>query len=104
MVVSGWKRMAMRAALALDRRDAQALAHGFEDGVLQKVIHGGWRRAEAVFELFADVLLFLIGGDGGDALVGAEAEVFAGDVVFGDAHVEAEAERGAEVGRGLPRL
>ena len=88
-------------ALAFNGGDAQALAHGFEDGVLQEVVDGGGRRAEAVFEFFADVGLFVVGGDGGDALVGAKAEIFTGDVVFGDADVGAEAERGAEVGSGL---
>lgn len=80
------------AALAFDRRNAQTLTHGFEDGILQKVIHGGWWSAEAVFEFLADVGLLFVGGDRGDAFVGAEAEIFAGDVIFGDANVGAEAE------------
>ena len=91
---SGWRS----AALAFDGGNAQALAHGFEDGVLQKVIHGFGERAEAVFEFFAHVLLFFFGGNGGDAFVGAQAEIFAGNVFSGDAHVEAEIESGAEFG------
>src|SRR5713226_1963375 len=91
-------------SLAFDGGNAQALTDGFEDGVLQKVIHGGWRRAEAIFELLANVELFLVGGDGGNAFVGAQAEVLAGDVVVGDAHIEAEAEGGAQLGGGFLAL
>src|SRR4029077_18841955 len=89
------------ASLPLDRGDAQALTDGFEDGILQKVIHGGWGRAETVGEFFAHVELFFVGGDGRDALVGAQAEIFAGDVVMRNAHVGAEAEGGAKLRRGL---
>src|SRR4029077_19118020 len=89
------------AALPLDGGNAQAFTDGFEDGVLQKVIHGGWRRTEAIRELLAHVELFFVGGGGGDALVGAQTEIFAGDVVVRDAHVGAEAERGAKFGRGF---
>ena len=89
------------AALPFDRRNAQLLADGFEDGVLQKVIHGAWRGAKAVFQLLANVLLFFFRGDGGNALVGAEAQIFAGDVVFGDAHIKAEAKGGTQLGRGF---
>ncbi len=86
-------------SLALHGGDAQALTHGFEGGVLQKVFHGGRRCTEAVFQLFANVLLVGFGGDRGNAFVGAQAKVFAGDIVLRNAHVEAQVERGAEVGR-----
>ena len=89
------------AALAFDGGDAQTLAHGFEDGVLQKVIHGGGRGPKRSSSSLRTSCLFLVGGNGGDALVGAEAQIFAGNVVFGDANVEAEAEGGAEFGGGL---
>ena len=56
------------------------------------------RRAKAVFEFLADVLLLGFGGDGGDALVGAQAQIFAGDVFLRDAHIEAEIEGGAQFG------
>src|SRR6266851_852932 len=85
--------------LALHGGDAQALTHGFEGGVLQKVFYGGWRLAEAVFELLSNVLLVGFGSNRGDALVGAQAEIFAGDVVLRDSNVKAKAEGGAEVGR-----
>src|SRR4029077_21112513 len=71
------------------------------DGILRKVIHGGRRRAETVGELFAHVELFFVGGDGGDALVGAQAEIFAGNVVMRDAYVGTEVEGGAKLGCGL---
>ena len=86
------------ASLPFDGGDAQALAHGFEGGVLQKVFHGFGRSAEAIFEFLAHILLFGFGGDGRDALVGAQAQIFAGDVVLGDADVEAEIEGGAQLG------
>src|SRR5712664_1727462 len=89
------------ASLPLDGGDAQTLTHRFEDGVLQKVIHGGRRRAEAIFELLSNVGPFFVGGNGGDALVGAQAEIFAGDVIMRNAHVEAEAKGSAEIGSGL---
>src|SRR6202035_4235932 len=88
-------------SLPLDGRDAQALTHGFEDGVLQKVIHASWRRAEAVCKLLSNVELFFVVRNRGNALVGAQAEIFAGDVIVRDAHVEAQAERGSKLGRGL---
>src|SRR5258708_29639815 len=84
-------------SLAIDGGNSQALAHRFEGCVLQEVFYGGRRRAKAVFEFFAHVLLVFFGGDRGDAFVGAQAEVFAGDVVLRDTHVKAEAERGAQV-------
>src|SRR5260370_1768155 len=84
--------------LAFDSRDPQPLTHGFEGSVLQKVIHGGRRCAEPVFELLADVLLVCFGSDRGDAFVGAQAKIFAGNVVLRDAHVKTQAEGGAEIG------
>ncbi len=87
--------------LALDCGNVQAFTHGFEDSVLQKVFYRGGRRAEAVGEFAVNILLFFIAGDRGDAFVGAQAQVFAGDVVFWDAHVEAEAQSGAQLGGGF---
>src|SRR6202040_909780 len=89
------------AALPLDGGDAQALTHGFEDGILQKVSHGGWRGAEAIRDFLSNVDLFFVAGDGGDALVGAQAQIFAGNVILRDAHVRAEAKRGAQVRSGF---
>src|SRR5437762_2739694 len=83
--------------LALYGGDPQSLTHGFEGGVLQKVFYGGRRRAETVLEFFADVQLVFFGSDRGDAFVGAQAKIFARDVVLRDAHVKAQAERGAQV-------
>ena len=85
--------------LALNGGNAQPLTHGFEDGILQKVFYAGGNRPEAVFEFAANVSAFGVRRDGGDAFVGAETEIFAGDVVLRDAHVKAEAESGAEFGR-----
>src|SRR5207245_6463211 len=85
-------------SLAFDGGNPQALTHGFEGGVLQKVFHGGRRSAEAVFELFAHVLFVFLGGDRRNTFVGAQSEIFAGDVVLRDSNVKAEAERGAEIG------
>src|SRR5260370_543283 len=78
--------------LAFDSRDPQPLTHGFEGSVLQKVIHGGRRCAEPVFELLADVLLVCFGSDRGDAFVGAQAKIFAGNVVLRDALVKTQVE------------
>src|SRR6266436_859617 len=61
-------------SLSFHSGDAQALTHGFEGGVLQKVFHGGRRFAEAVFELFADVLLIRFRGGGGDSRLGCSPE------------------------------
>src|SRR2546429_1795599 len=83
--------------LALYGGDPQSLTHGFEGGVLQKVFYGGRLRAETVLEFFADVQLVFFGSDRGDAFVGAQAKIFARDVVLRDAHVKAQAERGAQV-------
>src|SRR5580704_9900701 len=92
------------AALAFHGGDAQPLAEGFEDGVLQKVFHGRRWSAETVLQFLANFLLLFFGGDGGDFLVGAEAEVFAGDVILGDSNVEAQAERGTKLRRDLLAL
>ena len=62
------------------------------------MVGGGPKRSSS--SLRTSCLLF-VGGDRGDALVGAQAKIFAGDVIFGDAHVDAEAERGAQFGRGF---
>src|SRR5437016_66690 len=86
--------------LALHGGDPQSLTHGFEGGVLQKVFYGGRRRAETVLEFFADVQFVFFGSDRGDAFVGAQAKIFARDVVLRAAHVKAQAERGAQVRRG----
>src|SRR5258708_34039246 len=85
--------------LAFHGGDAQALTHRFEGGVLQKVFHGGRRCAEAVFEFLSNVQLIGFGGDRGDALVGTQPEIFAGDVVLRDSNVKAKAEGGTEVQR-----
>ena len=85
-------------SLAFDGGNPQALTHGFEGGVLQKVFHGRRRRAEAIFEFFAHVLFVFFGSDRRNTFVGAQSEIFAGDVVLRDSNVKAEAERGAEIG------
>src|SRR5437016_12771296 len=85
--------------LTFHGRDSQALTHAFEGGILQKVFYRGRRCAKAVFKLFADVLLVLFRGDRGYAFVGAQTEIFAGNVILRDAHVKAQAERSAQVGR-----
>src|SRR5215472_7182862 len=66
-------------ALTLDRGNPQPLAQGFEDSIVQKVFHRRRESAEAVLQLLAYVLLFLLGADGRDALVGSQAEVLARD-------------------------
>src|SRR5580693_5050015 len=85
-------------SLAFHGGDTQALTHGFEDGVLQKVFYGRGGCAKAVLKFLADVLFLLFGGNGGDAFVGAETEIFAGDVVLGDAHVKAQTQGGTQIG------
>src|SRR6266850_673204 len=92
------------ASLALDRGNAQALAHGFEYRVLQKVFYRYRRGAKAVCQLLSNVLLVLFGGDRRNALVRSQAEVFAGNVILGDSNVEAEAERGTQLRRGFLAL
>jgi len=91
-------------ALTFDGSNVQALAHGFEHGKLQKVFHGFGKLAETVFEFLANILLLFLGGHGGDALVGAQAEIFAGDVLLRDADVHAEVDGGALVGSGFGAL
>src|SRR5260370_39512086 len=88
-------------SLPLNGGDAKTLTHGFEDGILQKVIHGDRRRAKAIFEFLSNVGLFFVGGNGGNALVSAQAEIFAGNIVMRNAHVEAEAKGSAEIASGL---
>src|SRR4029077_9711071 len=88
-------------SLAFHRRDTQLLADGFENRVLQKVFYGFRRGAKTIRQFLVHVLLFGFGGDGGDALVSAQAEIFAGDVLLRDADVHAQAEGGAKFGHGL---
>src|SRR5579864_3630437 len=75
------------AALALDRGNPQALAHRFEDGIVQKVFHGARRSPESVFQLLADVLLFLFGRDRRNPLIRPQPQVFAGNIILRNPHI-----------------
>ena len=52
-------------------------------------------------QLLANVVLFLLGADGRDALVGSQAKVFARDVFLRNAHIQAQAQRRPQVRGGF---
>src|SRR6266446_9571532 len=83
--------------LALHRRDAQPLTHGFEGSVLQKVFYRGRWSPKAVFQLLADVLLLRFRGNGRNSLILAQPKNLARYVILRDAHVKTQVERGAQV-------
>src|SRR4029077_18930259 len=87
------------AALPFHGRNAQALAHGFEGGVFQKVFHRFGQRPKAIFQFLANVLLLRFGGNRRNALVRPEAKIFAWNIFLRNAHIEPQAERSSQLWR-----
>ena len=85
-------------ALAFDGCNMQTFADGFKESKLQKIFDGLGKLAKAIFQFLAHILLFLFGSDRGDALVSAQAEIFAGDVLLRDAEIHAETDGGTKFG------
>src|SRR2546425_862882 len=80
----------------LHRGHQEFLAQRFQHGVVEQVVHRWGRRPEAVCELATHLLASVLGGNLGDALVGAQAQIFTRNVLWWDANIEPQVERGAQ--------
>ena len=87
------------AALAFDCGNAQALAHGLEHRKLEQIFYRLGQRAEAIRKFFAYVLAFRFRGYRRNPFVGAQAQIFAGDVLFWNSHIHPEIDGGAQFER-----
>ena len=86
---------------AVDGLDADLFGQGLERGVLEQVVDGFGNRAISILQfLFGTVAGGGVGGVG-DLAVGAETLVFVRDVVGRDADIEAQIERGMNLGNDL---
>ena len=86
-------------ALAFNGSNVETLADGFQERKLQQILYGLGKLAKAVFQFLAYILLFGFRSNRGDAFVGAQAEIFAGDVFLRDAQIHAKTDCGTKFGR-----
>ena len=85
----------------LNRRDQKPFGQPLQQGVIEKVAHGGGRRPKPVGQLAAHFFPFGLICNSRDALIRPQAQILVRDVLLWDANIESEVDRGPHFRLGL---